>query len=241
MRLAVPAVWPLVSTHEAYAHRLQGNHVAPFVRLPGRRKGAFTLTYRPAAFYTCVAIVAAAAVAATAFAAAGQADAFLFAACLLVIVACLPLAWGYRLARTVLLEGPSSFLTSASSSSFAAAASSSLLASPKRGSEHHPQGRYTLLVGGQEAASGEWWNVYVQLRAVAGAAPGKKPKYQLTFGGNELETVYLTWGYSDSLEEMRSLGQALAKRLDVNYFDEANISMHHSIRYSNPALSQKAT
>jgi hypothetical protein len=32
---------------------------------------------------------------------------------------------------------------------------------------------------------------------------------------------------------MRRLGKEMAKNLDINYFDKANISMHHQVRHDS--------
>eukprot|EP00698_Gefionella_okellyi_P002462 TRINITY_DN1231_c1_g1_i2.p1 TRINITY_DN1231_c1_g1~~TRINITY_DN1231_c1_g1_i2.p1 ORF type:complete len:226 (+),score=38.40 TRINITY_DN1231_c1_g1_i2:265-942(+) len=73
-------------------------------------------------------------------------------------------------------------------------------------------------------------NIYIRLRKQQASG---KSYYYLVLNGYRVDRQILT-DSTQNLEAMRAVGQQLASSIGINYFDEANISPHHSIIWLKP-------
>jgi hypothetical protein len=73
-------------------------------------------------------------------------------------------------------------------------------------------------------------NIYIRLQTRKGAS-GQRDMYVLVFNGQHLEPDTITPRASRHPTELREIGQRVAARLSVNYFDCLNMSQFHCIRH----------
>ena len=75
---------------------------------------------------------------------------------------------------------------------------------------------------------------------VSSSVQGSRKWYSLVLKGYQMEklplckpstNVEVDQDASHYIQELRKLGQTIAENLNINYFDEANISKHHVIRH----------
>jgi len=89
---------------------------------------------------------------------------------------------------------------------------------------------YSFIVG-DRIATGKYHNIYIRLSKETLTRKYDRPKYHLVLDGVKVDRQRLTTRPSTDLKSLRRLGQKLAKNIKINFFDEANISIHHKIRH----------
>ncbi|KAI9145197.1 hypothetical protein BKA69DRAFT_547094 [Paraphysoderma sedebokerense] len=96
---------------------------------------------------------------------------------------------------------------------------------------------YSLSHDNKLHVSGNYHNVYIRLRReIRGGSRSKF--YHLIFNGYQIDGIQISES-TKNVEELRKLGQLIAERLDLNYFDEQNSSEHHVIRHLRPTKPKK--
>eukprot|EP00026_Physarum_polycephalum_P017448 Phypoly_transcript_18675.p1 GENE.Phypoly_transcript_18675~~Phypoly_transcript_18675.p1 ORF type:complete len:206 (+),score=5.84 Phypoly_transcript_18675:85-702(+) len=93
---------------------------------------------------------------------------------------------------------------------------------------------YTFKIRQQSPNVGPYHNVYIRLRKTMDSGTAM---FYLIFNGYQMEKIVLT-GTSHNMTALRQLGQQLASNLNINYFDEPNVSPHHVLRHDRPAESK---
>eukprot|EP00002_Diphylleia_rotans_P021915 TRINITY_DN4276_c0_g2_i2.p1 TRINITY_DN4276_c0_g2~~TRINITY_DN4276_c0_g2_i2.p1 ORF type:complete len:200 (+),score=38.56 TRINITY_DN4276_c0_g2_i2:54-653(+) len=91
--------------------------------------------------------------------------------------------------------------------------------------------RYQFKLRNQVIVEGHYHNVYVRLRRKVAASGGSL--YYLILNGFQMDKIELS-GTSKNIAAMREVGQKIAANLNINYFDEANISSFHVVRHFRP-------
>jgi len=93
---------------------------------------------------------------------------------------------------------------------------------------------YSFVVG-QRSCSGTYHNIYIRLskentqgQPLSSITP---PQYHLVLDGVKIDQQRITKCSCSDLKLLRKLGQKLAKNLNINYFDEANVSVFHNVRH----------
>jgi len=94
--------------------------------------------------------------------------------------------------------------------------------------------KYTFKTEKNSAYVGDFHNVYIRLRKRVDSGD---TRYYLIFNGYQIEKVILT-GSTRNMAALRALGQQLAYNLDINYFDEPNVSTHHVLRHDRPSANK---
>eukprot|EP00003_Mantamonas_plastica_P013317 TRINITY_DN2327_c0_g2_i4.p1 TRINITY_DN2327_c0_g2~~TRINITY_DN2327_c0_g2_i4.p1 ORF type:complete len:286 (+),score=56.09 TRINITY_DN2327_c0_g2_i4:37-894(+) len=92
--------------------------------------------------------------------------------------------------------------------------------------------QYEFKIGNKVITKGEYFNVYIRLRKKT-AGGGGKFYYYLIFNGFQMEKLVLSKSSEDA-KGLRLLGQQLANDLNINYFDDPNISKHHVVKHFRP-------
>lgn len=87
---------------------------------------------------------------------------------------------------------------------------------------------------GRKSVVVNYHNVYIRLRR-SGGQTSRKAQYQLIFNGQQLERQTITMRATPNLSNLRRLGQQIAENLNINYFDELNMSRHHIVRHTRRA------
>ncbi|KAG9395891.1 Protein of unknown function DUF4579 [Carpediemonas membranifera] len=83
---------------------------------------------------------------------------------------------------------------------------------------------------GRKSVVVNYHNIYIRLRK--SKSTGRRVQYQLIFNGQQLERQSITTRSTPNLQNLRKLGQQIAANLNINYFDELNMSRHHVIRHT---------
>eukprot|EP01006_Ploeotia_vitrea_P058743 TRINITY_DN70105_c0_g1_i1.p1 TRINITY_DN70105_c0_g1~~TRINITY_DN70105_c0_g1_i1.p1 ORF type:complete len:200 (+),score=78.24 TRINITY_DN70105_c0_g1_i1:70-669(+) len=84
---------------------------------------------------------------------------------------------------------------------------------------------YTFMLGDRVVCKSKFHNVYIRLRKRIDSGT---PYYYLIFNGYRIDKLVLT-AASRKYLDLRAVGQELAANLNINYFDEANVSDHHRV------------
>nr|KAJ3421819.1 hypothetical protein HK105_002181 [Polyrhizophydium stewartii] len=90
--------------------------------------------------------------------------------------------------------------------------------------------QYEFASGDYIHVRGDFSNIYVRLLRETAESSQRSRMYYLVLNGYEMDRQILC-SPTRNLEELRKLGQRIASNLNINYFDEANISKHHVIRH----------
>ncbi|KAI8919594.1 hypothetical protein BC831DRAFT_481121 [Entophlyctis helioformis] len=90
--------------------------------------------------------------------------------------------------------------------------------------------QYEYASGDQVHVHGDFSNIYIRLHREALESLYRQRTYYLVLNGFEMDRLPLC-APTPNLDELRQIGQRIASNLNLNYFDEANISKHHVIRH----------
>eukprot|EP00128_Syssomonas_multiformis_P010478 Colp12_sorted_trinity150504_noHs@25466 len=99
---------------------------------------------------------------------------------------------------------------------------------------NHETKTYTFAESRSRIFTGPFHNIYIRLCRTKSTMG--QHYYYLVVNGYQMDKQILTQT-SKNVEAMRSLGRKLAENLNINYFDEQNVSKHHVIRHFRPVTN----